>query len=68
MKYLKGVKKRIMLKYIVINSKTGEDITDDYDWVVSPNGDLNYLDYGDLVGIAEAKLVIIAVDFANDIP
>jgi hypothetical protein len=57
-----------MLKYRVINSKTGEDITEDYDWVVSPNGDLNYLDYGDLVGIAEAKLVIISVDFANDIP
>jgi hypothetical protein len=57
-----------MFKYRVINSATNEDITDDYDLVVSPNGDLNYLDYGDLTGCPNAKLVIISVDFANDIP
>jgi hypothetical protein len=57
-----------MLQYKVINTATNEDITADYDWVVSPNGDLNYLDYGDLIGYPNAKLVIISVDFANDIP
>ncbi len=57
-----------MLQYKVINTATNEDITADYDWVVSPNGDLNYLDYGDLIGYPNAKLVIISVDFVNDIP
>ena len=57
-----------MFKYRVINSVTNEDITDDYDWVVSPNGELNYLDYGDLIGYQNAKLVVISVDLANDIP
>ena len=57
-----------MFKYRVINSVTNEDITDDYDWVVSPNGELNYLDYGDLIGYPNAKLVVISVDLANDIP
>lgn len=57
-----------MFKYRVINSVTNEDITDDYDWVVSPNGELNYLYYGDLIGYPNAKLVVISVDLANDIP
>ena len=57
-----------MLNYRVINAKTGEDMTDDYDWVLSPNGDLNYLEYADLIGHTDAKLVIISVDLANDIP
>ena len=33
-----------MLEYKVINSKTGEDITADYDWIITPNGDLYYTD------------------------
>lgn len=57
-----------MLKYRVINSKTGEDITDDFDWVLSPNGDLNYLEYSDLIGHQDAVLVIVSIDLANDIP
>jgi hypothetical protein len=57
-----------LFKYRVINSVTNEDITDDYDWVVSPNGELNYLDCGDLIGYPNAKLVVISVDLANDIP
>ena len=46
-----------MLEYKVINAKTGEDITADYDWVISPNGELNYLYYGDLIGCPSAKAV-----------
>ena len=57
-----------MLNYRVINAKTGKDMTDDYSWVLSPNGDLNYLEYADLIGHPDAKLVIISVDLANDIP
>lgn len=57
-----------MLKYRVINSKTGVDITDDFDWVVSPNGSLSYLEYSDLIGHPDAKLVLISVDLATDIP
>jgi hypothetical protein len=57
-----------MLKYRVLNTKTGEDITDDFDWVVSPNGDLSYLEYCDLIGMPDAKMIILSVDLANDIP
>lgn len=46
-----------MLEYRVINIKTGEDITDTYDWVISPNGELNYLYDGDLCGLQYAKAV-----------
>lgn len=46
-----------MLEYKVINTKTGEDITDTYDWVISPNGELNYLFDGDLCGLQNAKAV-----------
>jgi hypothetical protein len=65
---LSGERLRIMLKYKVINIKTGEDITHDYDWVVSPNGDLNYSDYSDLIGHPDAKLVVVSVNIINDIP
>lgn len=56
-----------MLKYRVIDSKTGEDITDLHDWVLSPNGELNYLYFSDLIGYPSARLVIVSIDFANDI-
>ena len=46
-----------MLEYRVISVRTGKDITDDYDWVISPNGELNYLYDGDLVGCPSAKAV-----------
>lgn len=57
-----------MLKYRVINSKTGEDMTADFDWVLLPNGELNYMEYSDFIGHPDAKLVIISVDLVNDIP
>jgi hypothetical protein len=58
----------IVLKYRVINTKTWEDITDYYDWVLRPDGELNYMEYSDFIGYPEAKLVIVSVDLANDIP
>lgn len=57
-----------MLQYRVINSKTGKDITDDFDWVVTPDGSLHYLDYEDLIGYPDAKIAIVSVDLATDIP
>lgn len=57
-----------MFNYRVINSKTGEDITDDFDWVIRPDGSLHYLDYCDLVGNTDAKAVLVSIDLANDIP
>lgn len=57
-----------MIKYRVINGKTGKDMTNDFDWVVSPDGSLNYLEYSDLIGHPDAELVLISVDLAADIP
>jgi hypothetical protein len=54
------------MTYRVINSKTNEDITDYYDWVISPNGELNYLDYSDLIGYPDAKAVFTV--YKEDIP
>ena len=42
------------MKYRVINKRTKEDITDRYDWVISPNGQLSYNDGGDLIGYPDA--------------
>lgn len=42
------------MRYRVIDKKTKEDITDKYDWVISPNGRLSYNDYGDLIGYPDA--------------
>ncbi len=57
-----------MLQYRVVDTKTAEDITDYYDWVLRPDGELCYMEYSDFIGYPDAKLVIISVDFANDIP
>ena len=44
--------------YRVIDTATGKDITDDYAWVLRPNGDLYYMFYCDLIGYPNARLVI----------
>lgn len=48
-----------MLEYKVINTKTGEDITALYDWVIRPNGELCYMEYSDFIGYPDAKAVPI---------
>lgn len=55
-----------VFNYKVINSKTGEDITDDKDWVIRPDGSLYYLDYCDLIGHPDARVVLLSVDLASD--
>ena len=56
------------MKYKVINIKTGDDITNDYDWVLTPNGDLYYTNaYNDFCYYANAK-AILPVSMCSDIP
>ena len=45
------------MTYKVIDKTTGEDITDKYYWVLSPNGELNYLLYCDLIGDKTAEAI-----------
>ena len=44
------------LKYKVID-EDGYDITDEETWVLLPNGELMFLDYGDLTGCSSARAV-----------
>ena len=44
------------LKYKVID-EDGHDITDEETWVLLPNGELMFLDYGDLTGYPSARVV-----------
>jgi hypothetical protein len=43
--------------YKVIDTRTNEDITAKYDWVLQPNGRLAYNAYGDLIGLTYVKAV-----------
>jgi hypothetical protein len=45
------------LTYRVIDTRTGKDITEDYCWVIRPDGSLSYNDYGDLIGLTCAKAI-----------
>lgn len=51
-----------MMKYKVIDTRTNVDITNDYTWVITPDGELHYLVYGDLVGFPPAKVIPIVED------
>lgn len=44
--------------YKVIDTRTNEDITSKYCWVLRPDGTLAYNDYGDLIGLTYAKAVL----------
>ena len=45
------------MKYKVFDKTTKKDITDQYSWVITPNGELNYLVYGDLIGHPNAMYI-----------
>jgi hypothetical protein len=49
------------MKFKVIDTRNGKDITNDYFWVIRPNGELGYIDYGDFTGLTYAKEVFIDV-------
>lgn len=50
------------ITYKVIDTRTNEDITDRYDWVIQPNGRLAYNAYGDLIGLTYAEAVFTVDD------
>lgn len=47
------------MKFRVIDKRNGDDITNDYEWVLLPTGELKYLDYSDLIGLTYAEPVMI---------
>lgn len=50
-----------MMKYKVIDICTGVDITNEYNWVITPSGELKYNSYGDLIGYPQAIYIIEGV-------
>ena len=42
----------------VIDTRNGKDITNDYCWVLRPDGRLCYNAYGDLIGMNHAQIVL----------
>jgi len=54
------------MKYKVINICTNEDVTNKYPWVITPNGNLYYLDGGDLTGDFDAEYIIEGIYLPND--
>lgn len=49
----------LQMKFKVIDTRNGKDITKDYFWVITSDGRLGYIDYGDFIGLTYAKAVII---------
>lgn len=47
------------MKFKVIDTRNGKDITKDYFWVITSDGRLGYINYGDFIGLTYAKAVII---------
>ena len=47
------------MKFIVIDKRNGKDITKDYFWVITSDGRLGYIDYGDFIGLAYAEAIMI---------
>lgn len=52
------------MKFIVIDKRNGKDITKDYFWVITSDGRLGYIDYGDFIGLtyAEAHFIPYGVE------
>jgi hypothetical protein len=46
------------MKFKVIDTRNGKDITKDYFWVITSDGRLGYIDYGDFIGLTYAKAVM----------
>jgi len=48
------------MTYKVYDSRTGKDITNDYIWVILPDGELKYVYYSDLIELPYAYYTIKA--------
>ena len=55
------------MRYRVFDKTTKEDITDKYTWVITPDGELYFKDYGDLIGDPNATYGIYDMEYSNDI-
>lgn len=53
-----------MIKYIVFDRQTKEDITDKYPWVITPDGKLYYMDYDSLTGYPDAEVYYLLGDYS----
>lgn len=51
------------MKFKVIDIRTNKDITHDCKWVITPDGELHYLVYGDLIGCSTARAIPILEDW-----
>lgn len=56
-----------MIKYIVFDKQTKEDITDKYTWVITPNGKLYFVDYDSLTGYPDAEVYYMLGEKIMDI-
>ena len=45
-----------MIKYRVFDKQTKKDITDEYPWVITPEGKLYFQDYDSLTGYPDAEV------------
>ena len=54
------------ITYRVIDQRTDKDITDDYYWVMRPDGRIFYCD-DDLIGIDYAKVVVTVTEADNKV-
>lgn len=46
------------MKFHVIDVRNGNNITNDYFWVITSDGRLGYIDYGDFIGLTYAQAII----------
>lgn len=44
--------------YFKVFDKDGEDITNNYSWVITQKGEVRYLKYDDLIGMEGVKAVL----------
>lgn len=48
------------MKYKVIDKTTNKDITEEYSWVITPDGKLYFVEYGDFIGYSNAIYIVDA--------
>lgn len=56
-----------MIKYVVFDKQTKEDITDKYTWVITPDGKLYFVDYDSLTGYPDAEVYYLLDNFKLEI-
>lgn len=44
--------------FFKVFDKDGNDITNNYSWVITQEGEVRYRNYGDLIGMEDVKVVL----------